>query len=96
MRTRSFRPLAVFALALVALMLLPKSVRAEDVAAVADAGDPTSDVGGAFPVNFVWTIVAAILVFWMQAGFALVEAGLTRAKNTVNIMMKNLMDFAVV
>ncbi|MCA9674874.1 MAG: ammonium transporter [Kofleriaceae bacterium] len=76
-------------------MLLPKSVRAEDVAAVADAGDPTSDVGGAFPVNFVWTIVAAILVFWMQAGFALVEAGLTRAKNTVNIMMKNLMDFAV-
>jgi Amt family ammonium transporter len=43
-------------------------------------------------INIVWTCVAAFLVFFMQAGFALVESGFTRAKNTVNIMMKNLMD----
>ena len=45
--------------------------------------------------DYVWTLVAAALVFFMQAGFALVEAGFTRAKNAVNIMMKNLMDFSV-
>jgi len=44
--------------------------------------------------DYVWTLVAAFLVFIMQAGFALVETGLTRAKNAVNICMKNLMDFA--
>ncbi len=46
-------------------------------------------------LNYVWTMVAAILVFGMQAGFAMVETGFTRAKNAVNIMMKNLMDFSV-
>jgi ammonium transporter, Amt family len=45
--------------------------------------------------DYVWTLVAAALVFFMQAGFAMVEAGFTRAKNAVNIMMKNLMDFAI-
>ena len=40
----------------------------------------------------VWILVAALLVLFMQAGFALVEAGLTRAKNVANVMMKNLMD----
>ncbi len=45
--------------------------------------------------NFLWTLVAAALVFFMQAGFAAVEAGFTRAKNTINIMMKNIMDFSI-
>ncbi len=45
-------------------------------------------------LNIVWTVVAGILVFFMQAGFAMVETGFTRAKNAANIMMKNLMDFA--
>jgi ammonium transporter, Amt family len=45
--------------------------------------------------DYVWTLVAAALVFFMQAGFALVEAGFTRAKNAINIMMKNLMDFSM-
>ncbi len=45
--------------------------------------------------DYVWTLVAAALVFFMQAGFAMVETGFTRAKNAINIMMKNLMDFAV-
>ncbi len=43
-------------------------------------------------LNYVWTIIAAILVFFMQAGFAMVESGLTRAKNAANILMKNVMD----
>ncbi len=50
---------------------------------------------GGYPVDQLWTVVAAVLVFWMQAGFALVEAGFTRAKNTINILMKNLLDFAL-
>ncbi len=45
--------------------------------------------------NYVWTLLAAALVFFMQAGFALVETGFTRAKNAVNIMMKNMMDFSI-
>jgi Amt family ammonium transporter len=43
-------------------------------------------------LNYVWTIIAACLVFFMQAGFALVETGFTRAKNAINIIMKNVMD----
>lgn len=45
----------------------------------------------------LWRLVSdgAALVFWMQAGFAMVEAGFTRAKNTGNILMKNLMDFCI-
>jgi len=46
-------------------------------------------------VSTIWVLVAAALVFFMQAGFALVEGGLTRAKNAGNIIMKNLMDFAI-
>ncbi|MBL7648291.1 MAG: ammonium transporter [Candidatus Hydrogenedentes bacterium] len=46
-------------------------------------------------LNMVWTCVAAFLVFFMQAGFAMVETGFTRAKNVVNIIMKNLMDFCI-
>ena len=46
-------------------------------------------------INIVWTCIAAFLVFFMQPGFAMVECGFTRAKNAVNILMKNLMDFSV-
>ncbi len=46
-------------------------------------------------INTCWTLVAAFLVYFMQAGFALCEAGLTRAKNTGNILMKNMMDFCI-
>ena len=43
----------------------------------------------------VWFLIGAALVFWMQAGFAMVEGGFTRAKNAGNIIMKNLMDFCI-
>lgn len=46
-------------------------------------------------INIVWTCIAAFLVFFMQPGFAMVECGFTRAKNAVNILMKNLMDFSI-
>ena len=44
-------------------------------------------------IDTLWVLLGAILVFWMQAGFAMVETGFTRAKNAANIVMKNLIDF---
>ena len=49
----------------------------------------------AVAIDTVWTLMAAVLVFLMQAGFAMLETGFTRAKNAANIMMKNLMDFSI-
>ena len=46
-------------------------------------------------LDLMWIVICGILVFFMQAGFTLVEAGFTRAKNTSNIIMKNLMDLSV-
>jgi Amt family ammonium transporter len=63
------------------------------LASPAGAQDLTADVVQANLDN-VFVLLAAVLVIFMQAGFALVEAGLTRAKSVANIMMKNLMDFA--
>ena len=48
-----------------------------------------------YSADTLWVLVAAFLVFFMQAGFAMVESGFTRAKNAVNILMKNLMDFSM-
>ncbi len=63
------------------------------VEAVEDPGPTVADLQ--VNLNIVWTAVAAFLVFFMQAGFAMVETGFTRAKNACNIMMKNLMDFSM-
>ena len=46
-------------------------------------------------VNTIWVLLGAALVFFMQAGFAMCETGFTRAKNSGNILMKNLMDFSI-
>jgi Amt family ammonium transporter len=54
---------------------------------VMEATDPAHS-----DLDYVWTILAAALVFFMQAGFALLESGFSRAKNAVNIIMKNVMD----
>ena len=60
------------------------------------AAEPSGNVKELqFNLNVVWTCVAAFLVFFMQAGFAMVETGFTRSKNAVNILMKNLMDFSI-
>ncbi len=63
---------------------------AEKVGAV--EGDVSAFKGD---VDALWTCLAAFLVFFMQAGFAMVESGFTRAKNSVNLLMKNLMDFSI-
>ena len=63
------------------------------------AGDPngseTLAADPSTPFTFIWMMVCGILVFFMQAGFALVEAGFAQAKNTVNILTKNFMDFCI-
>jgi Amt family ammonium transporter len=71
-------PAAILALALFAL---PETAMAEDFLSQANG-------------NILWTLVAAILVMFMQPGFAMVESGLTRAKNAGNILMKNYLDFS--
>lgn len=70
--------------ALLLVLFATEAVNAQDAALSAE----TVQVN----LNYVWTIIAACLVFFMQAGFALVETGFTRAKNAVNIIMKNVMD----
>ena len=52
-------------------------------------------MSGLSAINTVWVLIGAALVFFMQAGFAMVEAGFTRAKNSGNIIMKNLLDLAI-
>ena len=53
----------------------------------------SSVIDGISGVDTLWVLLGAMLVFWMQPGFALVEAGMTRSKNTANILMKNFCDF---
>lgn len=54
-----------------------------------------ADAGRFVAVDTIWVLLGAALVFFMQPGFAMVETGLTRAKNAGNIVMKNVMDFAL-
>ena len=58
------------------------------LAAITEA--PKDYVNG---LDTLWVLLGAMLVFWMQPGFALVEAGMTRSKNSANILMKNFCDF---
>jgi len=61
----------------------------------APAAPPDTLEGLRADTDILWTCLAAFLVFFMQAGFAMVEVGFTRAKNACNIIMKNLMDFGI-
>jgi Amt family ammonium transporter len=74
-------------LLLAGLCVAPAALGAEPPAAAPQAAGEVQT-----NLNYVWTILAAALVFFMQAGFALLEAGFSRAKNAVNIIMKNVMD----
>jgi Amt family ammonium transporter len=62
---------------------------------VADLTKALAEKANQVDGNIIWTLFAAFLVFFMQAGFAMVETGFTRAKNAGNIIMKNLMDFSI-
>lgn len=75
-------------------VLVPAAVFAQEAASAETAAveEKLDLYGQAF--DMIWLVLAAALVFFMQAGFAMVETGLTRAKNAGNILMKNLMDFS--
>ena len=75
------------------MFLIVPIAAAGEAAAVVDAEGVRDELQ--MNLNIVWTCIAAFMVFFMQAGFAMVESGFTRAKNAVNIIMKNLMDFSV-
>lgn len=92
---RGIRPWT--AVAILTLLCLATDTYAQDITAesITSTGTDLPDtvaqlVSG---VNTVWMLLAAMLVFFMQPGFALVEAGFTRTKNTANILMKNFVDF---
>ncbi|TGL49431.1 ammonium transporter [Leptospira wolffii] len=83
-------------LALLMLAFASSTIWGDEAAAPVTAEAALSAVGVLRDeTNWLWTCIAGFLVFFMQAGFSLVEAGFTRAKNTVNILMKNFMDFAL-
>lgn len=65
-----------------------------DLTALISGGMDTAEAAGLL-MNIMWTMLGAFLVYFMQAGFAMCEAGFTRAKNTGNILMKNMMDFVL-
>ena len=74
-----------------------ETIISDTISAVAATVAPAAEAvveSGISPVDTIWVLLAAMLVFFMQPGFALVEAGLTRTKNTANILMKNFMDFS--
>ena len=77
------------------LILILSIVVVPSVFAADPVGDVTLAEDSTAAVNFTWTLMAAFLVFLMQGGFAMLEGGLVRAKNTSNIMMKNLADFTI-
>jgi len=59
------------------------------------AVSPLAQAASDEALNTAWLVLASVLVFFMQAGFALLESGMSRAKNAVNVMMKNYMDGCV-
>ncbi len=86
----------VFRMTLMGLCVLLVASAMMQGVALAD-GDPTGDAtieaDPTAAVNFTWTLMAAFLVFFMQAGFALLEAGSVRQKSVANVLTKNVMDF---
>ncbi|MBE2222420.1 MAG: ammonium transporter, partial [Anaerolineae bacterium] len=73
-------------LSLALLMVLSSTVMAQDETTTGDI---------VLQIDVIWLFIGSFLVFWMQAGFAMVESGFSRSKNSANLLMKNLMDFAI-
>ncbi|MEP6584099.1 MAG: hypothetical protein ABJA90_07520, partial [Ginsengibacter sp.] len=86
-RSRIYLIISFAFLFIISLIGFPSSVSAQAAPAEPAPALP-QDVA-----NIIWLCLTGFLVFFMQAGFALVESGMTRAKNSSNIMMKNLLDF---
>ena len=103
-KVRGVMPMLLIALAL-GLLLVTQTAQAEEVmdvtTVVTDVADTVSDAveeAAYLPqgtADITWLLIGGVLVMFMQAGFAMVETGLTRSKNATNIMSKNLMDFCL-
>ncbi len=98
---RGWRRLAGLGFGLAALFLMPNFLVGQGIGEEAEVSLALVEAAGEAvsmlpqeTADILWLTLAAVLVFIMQAGFAMLEAGMTRAKNACNIMMKNLMDFA--
>src|SRR5687767_12051973 len=92
------RKWALMALAVLASLAIAPMAFAQEAAAAAPptAADAIAKVDNTnFVANTVWTLIAGMLVFWMNAGFATLETGLCRRKNAVNILAKNFIVFAI-
>jgi len=85
----------ILALLTMAVISALPAFGAEETVEITLEGNAAAISGVQTNLNYVWTLVAAALVFFMQAGFAMVESGFTRAKSACNIMMKNLLDFSM-
>lgn len=85
--------LLIIALTAIAILSFPLSSFAEEPPTV--EGNANIIAEKSMVLDTLWTLITAVLVFFMQAGFAMVETGFTRAKNACNILMKNLMDFSI-
>ena len=85
----------IYTTLILALLAIGSTCGAEEVVKATAENNAALLKGLQINLNFVWTLIAATLVFFMQAGFAMVESGFTRAKSACNIMMKNLLDFSM-
>ena len=85
----------IFSACILGLLTAATALAADEVVKITVAGNAVAVKTVQTNLNYVWTLIAAALVFFMQAGFAMVESGFTRAKSACNIMMKNLLDFAM-
>ena len=94
MRFRTTRWLHIALLAALAIVASP-TMAAEQTPALPQAATQTDMDAMTDGINTLWVVLAAALVFFMQAGFGMLEAGFLRAKNTCNILMKNFIDYCV-
>ena len=90
----------LWVLPLLAVMMYPAALLAQDPAAPPDLATQVTDLAARVTsqkvmIDTVWVLITAFLVFWMNAGFALVESGFCRMKNAVNILSKNFVVFAL-
>lgn len=90
---KSFMKKRVLRATMVALTLGVLLVLSSTAFAQEETPDATANI--IIQIDTIWLFIGAFLVFWMQAGFAMVESGYSRSKNAANLMMKNLMDFCL-